>query len=113
MSILFCKQKTAYEMRISDWISDVCSSNLGMRCIAFGPVQSENAASLCIIDQHRTCDGESGAMSTTTFNLRYRPVRIGWCIEPGDFEGFRKAVRSNFTLWGGRDRKSTRLNSSH
>src|SRR3546814_9703655 len=33
LSILFCvffffKQKTAYEMRISDWSSDVCSSDL-------------------------------------------------------------------------------------
>src|SRR3546814_12415770 len=29
MSIFFFKQKTAYEMRISDWSSDVCSSDLG------------------------------------------------------------------------------------
>src|SRR3546814_4950380 len=31
--ILFCffKQKTAYEMRISDWSSDVCSSDLCRR----------------------------------------------------------------------------------
>src|SRR3546814_10743305 len=29
--ILFFKQKTAYEMRISDWSSDVCSSDL-QRC---------------------------------------------------------------------------------
>src|SRR3546814_5094562 len=29
MSVFFfCKQKTAYEMRISDWRSDVCSSDL-------------------------------------------------------------------------------------
>src|SRR3546814_6470547 len=32
-TIIFCffffKQKTAYEMRISDWSSDVCSSDLG------------------------------------------------------------------------------------
>src|SRR3546814_16438299 len=28
LSILFFKQKTAYEMRISDWSSDVCSSDL-------------------------------------------------------------------------------------
>src|SRR3546814_7197146 len=27
-SFCFCKQKTAYEMRISDWSSDVCSSDL-------------------------------------------------------------------------------------
>src|SRR3546814_7392515 len=26
----FFKQKTAYEMRISDWSSDVCSSDLGL-----------------------------------------------------------------------------------
>src|SRR3546814_6074073 len=28
MLIFFFKQKTAYEMRISDWSSDVCSSDL-------------------------------------------------------------------------------------
>src|SRR3546814_1445525 len=28
--VFFYKQKTAYEMRISDWSSDVCSSDLGM-----------------------------------------------------------------------------------
>src|SRR3546814_9909257 len=27
---LFCRQKTAYETRISDWSSDVCSSDLGL-----------------------------------------------------------------------------------
>src|SRR3546814_1514764 len=27
----FFKQKTAYEMRISDWSSDVCSSDLALR----------------------------------------------------------------------------------
>src|SRR3546814_9584934 len=31
--LFFFKQKTAYEMRISDWSSDVCSSDLG-RCLA-------------------------------------------------------------------------------
>src|SRR3546814_960880 len=28
INIFFFKQKTAYEMRISDWSSDVCSSDL-------------------------------------------------------------------------------------
>src|SRR3546814_7849342 len=27
-SLFLCKQKTAYELRISDWSSDVCSSDL-------------------------------------------------------------------------------------
>src|SRR3546814_6364358 len=30
----FFKQKTAYEMRISDWSSDVCSSDLLLRSVA-------------------------------------------------------------------------------
>src|SRR3546814_3712362 len=37
-SFLFFKQKTAYEMRISDWSSDVCSSDLAKlrtsKCLA-------------------------------------------------------------------------------
>src|SRR3546814_7599083 len=35
VSVLVCfffKQKTAYEMRISDWSSDVCSSDLSCLC---------------------------------------------------------------------------------
>src|SRR3546814_2191011 len=28
LDFFFCKQKTAYEMRISDWSSEVCSSDL-------------------------------------------------------------------------------------
>src|SRR3546814_7158012 len=34
--VFFFKQKTAYEMRISDWSSDVCSSDLGRGGIAGG-----------------------------------------------------------------------------
>src|SRR3546814_7963284 len=30
--VFFFKQKTAYEMRISDWCSDVCSSDLSGMC---------------------------------------------------------------------------------
>src|SRR3546814_18993105 len=32
----FVKQKTAYEMRISDWSSDVCSSDLAVRRLGQG-----------------------------------------------------------------------------
>src|SRR3546814_6696704 len=39
MSLCFCffKQKTAYEMRISDWSSDVCSSDLDVRAVDWLP----------------------------------------------------------------------------
>src|SRR3546814_9582215 len=33
--ILFFKQKTAYEMRISDWSSDVCSSDLAIERVKY------------------------------------------------------------------------------
>src|SRR3546814_2474931 len=34
----FFKQKTAYEMRISDWSSDVCSSELGRKIARGGGI---------------------------------------------------------------------------
>src|SRR3546814_10730889 len=41
-SFFFFKQKTAYEMRISDWSSDVCSSDLALawrlKCIRAKPI---------------------------------------------------------------------------
>src|SRR3546814_9015212 len=38
MCFFFFKQKTAYEMRISDWSSDVCSSDLGQNRLQDAPV---------------------------------------------------------------------------
>src|SRR3546814_3138331 len=38
LCLFFCfKQKTAYEMRISDWSSDVCSSDLGELAVGVEP----------------------------------------------------------------------------
>src|SRR3546814_14664888 len=42
MVIFFFKQKTAYEMRISDWSSDVCSSDLAAD-ISYGNYNSITA----------------------------------------------------------------------
>src|SRR3546814_20030262 len=42
----FFKQKTAYEMRISDWSSDVCSSDLGCGRLPRGPGRPPSAATL-------------------------------------------------------------------
>src|SRR3546814_20952704 len=39
----FFKQKTAYEMRISDWSSDVCSSDVASRSIILGEHDREHA----------------------------------------------------------------------
>src|SRR3546814_3572600 len=43
MLLVFFKQKTAYEMRISDWSSDVCSSR------SVGPIERGERG----LDQHR------------------------------------------------------------
>src|SRR3546814_3122463 len=40
----FFKQKTAYEMRISDWSSDVCSSDLGSKGSGIGGATLEGPA---------------------------------------------------------------------
>src|SRR3546814_11790385 len=59
----FFKQKTAYEMRISDWSSDVCSSDLRTFCsgiparegwgfLPFCRVAGVHAASPCNIVEH-------------------------------------------------------------
>src|SRR3546814_3246696 len=47
MFVFFFKQKTAYEMRISDWSSDVCSSDLhptirAPRCKRILPTRHED-----------------------------------------------------------------------
>src|SRR3546814_6372634 len=42
--VFFFKQKTAYEMRISDWSSDVCSSDLQTASAARGEAQFKKCA---------------------------------------------------------------------
>src|SRR3546814_5539542 len=44
MYVFFFKQKTAYEMRISDWSSDVCSSDLPLH----GPAPPAEASAECL-----------------------------------------------------------------
>lgn len=41
-------------------------------------------------------------MGSLSINLRYRPVRIGWCVTRGDLAAFRRSARRSFSLWGGR-----------
>src|SRR3546814_7287501 len=52
--LFFFKQKTAYEMRISDWSSDVFSSDLQIYDVDFEPVEGavrdHNAAGLHTLD---------------------------------------------------------------
>src|SRR3546814_3458397 len=47
--VIVCyKQKTAYEMRISDWSSDVCSSDLILTAMRNEPNQSLTGTSMAV-----------------------------------------------------------------
>src|SRR5467141_2546717 len=41
-------------------------------------------------------------MDTARVDICYRPLRLAWAIRSGDIEGFRRAVRLSYALWGGR-----------
>src|SRR3546814_6075482 len=55
--VLFFKQKTAYEMRISDWSSDVCSSDLAVA------VEQGDAAAVGFGDLARQRQAKAGAVA--------------------------------------------------
>src|SRR3546814_10241921 len=89
----FFKQKTAYEMRISDWSSDVCSSDLAAHRVRRGP-SSVRCGGFDLLRRafgagsHRTAPLGDGARGKCAGAEMTMPLLIG-------------------------DRKSTRLNSSH
>src|SRR3546814_9432675 len=57
----FFKQKTAYEMRISDWSSDVCSSDL-LRVVAVGDAAGGRAVARRVGEQHRRLEDGNQAL---------------------------------------------------
>src|SRR3546814_5833685 len=93
----FFKQKTAYEMRISDWSSDVCSSDL----IGAHAVEAARQRAQVLVDAFRTdrcagiercfarlaewCIGHAGDPRGRRIRQRHRPadrpppVRAGQC----------------------------------
>src|SRR3546814_13420299 len=59
----FFKQKTAYEMRISDWSSDVCSSDLHHRRIGLVPCPDTlGPQTRAAIAQRQVVRGEGGSL---------------------------------------------------
>ena len=41
-------------------------------------------------------------MGTLSIYIRYRPVRIGWCVREDNLDDVRRVMRLTHTLWGGR-----------
>src|SRR3546814_2483273 len=81
LHFFFFKQKTAYELRISDWSSDVCSSDLlsGQRQQATIAAECEchplRAASESPFNRCVTISG-TAQVSELAF-VRHKPVRLG------------------------------------
>src|SRR3546814_11162328 len=82
--VVFFKQKTAYDMRISDWSSDVCSSDLDQRCALDRIVGQINVESRVVLEvdlrlalldlvQRRQADVDVAALD----QLRHLPVEEG------------------------------------
>src|SRR3546814_3367924 len=79
----FFKQKTAYEMRISDWSSDVCSSDLlaqrlfdigGVHLIGFLVAFQQPARTDCVAE--RAIEGR-GIFGGIAHDLRSEERRVG------------------------------------
>src|SRR3546814_4594113 len=92
----FFKQKTAYEMRMSDWSSDVCSSDLSLLLQMQGMIAEYERAKIMERNRrgklHGARRGSINVLSTAPYGYRY--IRKQLDGAPAD-------------------RKSTRLNSSH
>src|SRR3546814_1561612 len=63
MLLFFFKQKTAYEMRISDWSSDVCSSDLDESLLA---VRSDAGGSDSVTSVSKPAEVADWTVDTTS-----------------------------------------------
>src|SRR3546814_19011657 len=79
----FFKQKTAYEMRISDWSSDVCSSDLSKHEAASATAASSPTRNICCRSGRSASISATRAISAgATINKRARLKRNG-CARNG------------------------------
>src|SRR3546814_10538337 len=106
MLLFFFKQKTAYEMRISDWSSDVCSSDLNARFAEdMGPLDPRCACPVCATWSraylhHLVKAGEMlGAMLMTQHNIHFYQAlmqEIRDSIAAGRFASFAADFRRDY-----------------
>src|SRR3546814_4178771 len=104
--VVFFKQKTAYEMRISDWSSDVCSSDL---CQVVALLQAADVL------RPRRDPVDAGAM--VAVNDDRGVIELSGCLhlleQPAELLLHALHLLEMGGMASAPDRKSTRLNSSH
>src|SRR3546814_3053586 len=111
--IFFFKQKTAYEMRISDWSSDVCSSDLRPDLMAAIPGQiapTFQGEKITVFMSFILSEIPPGLRGFVTVG-----VIAAAAINSGLISMAAVAINDFYRpfIERKRDRKSTRLNSSH
>src|SRR3546814_10353166 len=73
MHFCFFKQKTAYEMRMSDWSSDVCSADLEL--LVKRKRLAKNAPVPCIVkDAHDPISAEEDSLAENTHREQLHPL---------------------------------------
>src|SRR3546814_7394008 len=110
MCFFFCKQKTSYEMRISDWSSDVCSSDLTKAAVKnnYRYRRHYPKITLKIPDATRDCVIDRASARIPALSIKEeKPCGLL------SVTAFTKAFSILSISEVGTDRKSTRLNSSH
>src|SRR3546814_1216953 len=119
--VFFFKQKTAYEMRISDWSSDVCSSDLALaeridmleaRLHALGEI-SDDARSRTL-SATKSLSSQLTELQEATRSAAQEVTGMA-DVASGRIEATTQSARKAMeeSRLDIEDRKSTRLNSSH
>src|SRR3546814_7320029 len=124
LSFFFFKQKTAYEMRISDWSSDVCSSDLLRQQLLSGDIsRGSGAAQVKLKLEDGSTYPEKGVLKFTDVTvdpttgsqiIRAQSPNPRGLLLPGMYvrADLVDGTKSNGLLVP-QDRKSTCLNYSH
>src|SRR3546814_8912292 len=116
--IFFFKQKTAYEMRISDWSSDVCSSDLRPILVPSEDIELEIVQVALLVPGYLP-DRRSHRIRVQISSDLDRIVNaraldtLGNCRHGGISRQLECPAGIALLVSERLDRKSTRLNSSH
>src|SRR3546814_9574836 len=106
---------TAYEMRISDWSSDVCSSDLVVELCAMAKRFATDTG-FDVANKALQLHGGYGYLAEYGIEKIVRDLRVHQILE-GSNEIIRVVIARSVVASGqgkqGADRKSTHLNSSH
>src|SRR3546814_2205113 len=119
--LVFFEQKTAYELRISDWSSDVCSSDLVLIRVAAAGVNRPD-----VLQRQGSYPPPPGASEIPGLEVAGTVAAVGPGLSTGGVTAPKVSDEVCALVTGGGyaeyclapapqclDRKSTRLNSSH